>query len=94
MGNKFLTYDSGAALVDVIKSQYTTFDYVDEKIATNISCTTDSLQLSIDALQARVSQLEADIRSVMDAPPEKPKQKYLWEIFEPNDSLIDFSCII
>ena len=40
--------------------------------------------------EKRLDKLEADLRSVMDAMTEKPKQKWLWEIFEPNDLNIDF----
>ena len=39
---------------------------------------------SFKELEQRVKKLEEEIRSVSNAMAEKPKQKWLWEIFEPN----------
>ena len=40
--------------------------------------------------EKRIDELFTLLRPVLDAMTEKPKQKWLWEIFEPNDIEIDF----
>lgn len=59
-----------------------------------ISADCDDFQKHIYAIQEKLSTLEANLRSVTDAMADKPKQKWLWEIFEPNDFDIDFSYIL
>ena len=44
----------------------------------------------IQACKVRIDELFCLIRPVLDAQTDKPKQKWLWEIFEPNDIEIDF----
>lgn len=67
--------------------------YVDYKITSSI----DDVASSIGQLKDRVNyegdridELFALLGPVLDAMAEKPKQKWLWEIFEPNDIEIDF----
>ena len=62
-----------------------------------ITSSIDTVKYSIDRLQDqinyetnRIDELFALLRPVLDAQAEKPKQKWLWEIFEPNDIEIDF----
>ena len=67
--------------------------YVDYKITSSIDDVTssvDSLKNRIDCESSRIDELFALLRPVLDAQTEKPKQKWLWEIFEPNDIEIDF----
>lgn len=59
-----------------------------------ISASCDDFQNHIYAIQEQLAVLEANLRSVTDAMADKPKQKWLWEIFEPNDFDIDFSYIL
>ena len=59
-----------------------------------ISSTTISLQCDIYQMQEKLASLEANLRSVMDAIADRPKQKWLWEIFEPIGDNIDFSYIL
>lgn len=59
-----------------------------------ISANCDDFQKHICDIQEKLSILEANLRSVTDAMADKPKQKWLWEIFEPNDFDIDFSYIL
>ena len=44
----------------------------------------------IEACKERIDELFRLLRPVLDAQTDKPKQKWLWEIFEPNDIEIDF----
>ena len=92
MGTKF-DYDK--------LGEYLTYDkhsndlaYVDYKITSSIddvSYSIGQLKDRVDYEANRIDELFALIRSVLDAQTEKPKQKWLWEIFEPNDIEIDFS---
>ena len=59
-----------------------------------ISADCDEFQKHIYDIRERLAVLEANLRSVTDAMADKPKQKWLWEIFEPNDFDIDFSYIL
>lgn len=68
-----------------------------ETLVDKISDRTDGLQGEVNTLvnrvtyiQCQVDELFALLRPVLDAMTEKPKQKWLWEIFEPNDINIDF----
>lgn len=68
--------------------------YVDYKITSSIDDVTSSIERlkdRIDCESNRIDELFALLRPVLDAQAEKPKQKWLWEIFEPNDIEIDFS---
>ena len=56
-----------------------------------ISCSMDELKASVKQLEESLEKLQTSIRPVLDAYAERPKQKWLWEIFEPNDIGIDFS---
>ena len=67
--------------------------YVDYKITSSIDDVTSSIgQLKdrVDYEGCRIDELFALLGPVLDAMAEKPKQKWLWEIFEPNDIEIDF----
>ena len=71
----------------------TNIEFVDHKITSSI----DTVKYSIDRLQdqisyesSRIDELFALLRPVLNAQAEKPKQKWLWEIFEPNGIEIDF----
>lgn len=44
----------------------------------------------IEECEKRIDELFALLRPVLDAQTDRPKQKWLWEIFEPNDIEIDF----
>ena len=59
-----------------------------------VSGTTIDLQCDIYEMQEKLASLEANLRSVMDAIADRPKQKWLWEIFEPIGDNIDFSYIL
>lgn len=68
-----------------------------DTLTDKISTCTDGIQEEVDTLvsrvtgiQCQVDELFALLRPVLDAMTEKPKQKWLWEIFEPNDIQIDF----
>lgn len=50
----------------------------------------DTVGYRIEECEKRIDELFALLRPVLDAMTEKPKQKWLWEIFEPNDIEIDF----
>ena len=65
------------------------FAYVDAKVDT-ITDSFYDLKVRIEECEESIQTLQATLRSVMDAKAEKPKQKWLWEIFEPNDINIDF----
>ena len=68
--------------------------YVDYKITSSIDDVTsaiEGLKDRVDYEANRIDELFALLRPVLDAQAEKPKQKWLWEIFEPNDIEIDFS---
>ena len=65
------------------------FNYVDAKVDT-ITDSFYDLKVRIEECEESIQTLQANLRSVMDAKTEKPKQKWLWEIFEPNDINIDF----
>ena len=56
----------------------------------NTSISFNELENAIHILNEQVKMLKEQLRSVLDAKTEKPKQKWLWEIFEPNDIEIDF----
>lgn len=62
---------------------------VNEKVDA-VRNTFDELACRVAVLEANFNELEYKLRPVLDAKPEKPKQKWLWEIFEPNDIGIDF----
>ena len=67
--------------------------YVDYKITSSIDDVSSSISRLKDRVNYegnRIDELFTLIRSVLDAQAEKPKQKWLWEIFEPNDIEIDF----
>ena len=67
--------------------------FVNHEITSSI----DTVKYSINQLQDqinyesnRIDELFTLLGPVLDAQAEKPKQKWLWEIFEPNDIEIDF----
>ena len=80
--------------------EYLTYDkhssdlaYVDYKITSSIDDVSYSLSQLKDRINYegdRIDELFRLLRPVLDAQTEKPKQKWLWEIFEPNDIEIDF----
>ena len=58
-----------------------------------INATTDSfnhLGYRVEECERQIKELFNLLAPVLDAMTEKPKQKWLWEIFEPNDIEIDF----
>ena len=85
-----LKYDETLADITYCKSNI-------EVLADKISDRTDGIQGELDILANRVACIEHQVDEifqllgpVLDAMTEKPKQKWLWEIFEPNDIQIDF----
>ncbi len=85
-----LRYDEALANISYCKSNI-------EILADKISDRTDGIQGEVDTLINRVNSIQCQIDElfallgpVLDAMTEKPKQKWLWEIFEPNDIQIDF----
>lgn len=71
----------------------TNVEFVDHEITSSIDtvkCSIDRLQDQITYESKRIDELFTLLRPVLDAQTEKPKQKWLWEIFEPNDIEIDF----
>lgn len=68
-----------------------------DTLTDKISACTDGIQGEVDTLinrvnsiQCQVDELFALLGPVLDAMADRPKQKWLWEIFEPNDMQIDF----
>lgn len=59
-----------------------------------VSDTSVELKCDIYEMQEKLASLEANLRSVIDAIADRPKQKWLWEIFEPIGDNIDFSYIL
>lgn len=49
-----------------------------------------TVQADVEVCKERIDELFTLLRPVLDAMTEKPKQKWLWEIFEPNNIEIDF----
>lgn len=62
---------------------------LDERIDA-VSDSFSTVQADVEACKERIDELFRLLRPVLDAQADKPKQKWLWEIFEPNDIEIDF----
>ena len=68
-------------------------DYLTCCFDERISATKDSfnhLDCRVEECEKQIKELFNLLAPVLDAMTEKPKQKWLWEIFEPNDLNIDF----
>lgn len=63
---------------------------LDERIDA-VSDSFSTVQAEVEACKERIDELFRLLRPVLDAQADRPKQKWLWEIFEPNDIGIDFS---
>lgn len=63
---------------------------LDERIDA-VSDSFSTVQAEVEACKERIDELFRLLRPVLDAQADRPKQKWLWEIFEPNDIEIDFS---
>ena len=73
--------------IDCLRSEV--FYMLDERVDT-VSDTMSNLRAKIDKARDDIDELFSLLRPVLDAQTDKPKQKWLWEIFEPNDIEIDF----
>lgn len=62
---------------------------LDERIDA-VSDSFSTVQAEVEACKERIDELFRLLRPVLDAQADRPKQKWLWEIFEPNDIEIDF----
>lgn len=62
---------------------------LDERIDA-VSDSFSTVQADVEACKERIDELFRLLRPVLDAQADRPKQKWLWEIFEPNDIEIDF----
>lgn len=87
MNNKLLYTENVYALKEET-------DYLACCFDERINATTDSfkhLGYRIEECEIQIKELFDLLAPVLDAMTEKLKQKWLWEIFEPNDIGIDFS---
>lgn len=62
---------------------------LDERVDA-VSDTIGDLRDQVDRARADIDELFCLLGPVLDAMTDRPKQKWLWEIFEPNDIEIDF----
>lgn len=86
MNNKLLYTENVYALK-------TETDYLACSFDERISATKDSfnrLDYRVEECERQIKELFDLLAPALDAMTEKPKQKWLWEIFEPNDIEIDF----
>ena len=91
MGNVFMDKTQYLTYIDTPVSTIEPIDYAITSGIDTVRYELNELQKRINYEGWRIDELQANLRSVMDEISEKPKQKWLWEIFEPNDIEIDFS---
>ena len=91
MGNNLLYIDRYESDICALKSETAWISScLDERIDA-VSDSFSTVQADVEACKERIDELFRLLRPVLDAQADKPKQKWLWEIFEPNDIGIDFS---
>lgn len=81
-----IKYDE--TLADIVYCKSADIEIVDR--TNSIQGEVDTLISQVTAIQCQVDELSILLRSAMDAKTDRSKQKWLWEIFEPNDINIDF----
>lgn len=90
MGNNLLYIDRYESDICALKSETAWISScLDERIDA-VSDSFSTVQAEVEACKERIDELFRLLRPVLDAQADKPKQKWLWEIFEPNDIEIDF----
>lgn len=90
MGNNLLYIDRYESDICALKSETAWISScLDERIDA-VSDSFSTVQADVEACKERIDELFRLLRPVLDAQADKPKQKWLWEIFEPNDIEIDF----
>lgn len=90
MGNNLLYIDRYESDICALKSETAWISScLDERIDA-VSDSFSTVQAEVEACKERIDELFRLLRPVLDAQADRPKQKWLWEIFEPNDIEIDF----
>lgn len=90
MGNNLLYIDRYESDLYALKDETAWISScLDERIDA-VSDSFSTVQAEVEACKERIDELFRLLRPVLDAQADKPKQKWLWEIFEPNDIEIDF----
>ena len=90
MGNNLLYIDRYESDICALKSETAWISScLDERIDA-VSDSFSTVQADVEACKGRIDELFRLLRPVLDAQADRPKQKWLWEIFEPNDIEIDF----
>jgi hypothetical protein len=90
MGNNLLYIDRYESDICALKSETAWISScLDERIDA-VSDSFSTVQADVEACKERIDELFRLLRPVLDAQADRPKQKWLWEIFEPNDIEIDF----
>ena len=90
MGNNLLYIDRYESDICALKSETAWISScLDERIDA-VSDSFSTVQAEVEACKERIDELFRLLRPVLDAQTDRPKQKWLWEIFEPNDIEIDF----
>jgi hypothetical protein len=90
MGNNLLYIDRYESDLCALKSETAWIsNCLDERIDA-VSDSFSTIQADVEACKERIDELFRLLRPVLDAQADRPKQKWLWEIFEPNDIEIDF----
>ena len=93
MGNKLTCIDIDAYKSDIYSLRSETA-YISSCLDNRIDAVSDRFETvtnRIKECEGRIDELFHLLRPVLDAQADKPKHKWLWEIFEPNDIGIDFS---
>lgn len=85
-GALYMKCNSGLAIKNEVDSLYCTIEDRNQTIRNEL----EDLKGRISYDESRIDELFNLLGPVLDARTEKPKQKWLWEIFEPNDIEIDF----
>lgn len=90
MGSNLLYIDRYESDICALKSETAWISScLDERIDA-VSDSFSTVQADVEACKERIDELFRLLRPVLDAQADRPKQKWLWEIFEPNDIEIDF----
>lgn len=90
MGNNLLYIDRYESDLYALKDETAWISScLDERIDA-VSDSFSTVQADVEACKERIDELFRLLRPVLDAQADRLKQKWLWEIFEPNDIEIDF----
>ena len=93
MGNKLTCIDIDAYKSDIYSLRSETA-YISSCLDDRIDAVSDRFETVMDRIkecEQRIDELFHLLGPVLDAQADRPKHKWLWEIFEPNDIGIDFS---